>query len=237
MIGFKFFDRVLFVASVVAFSAFQAHARPGDYGKLRGEFRELCEFLKEDGRSDLVANLLEPHLPRDKECPDCRPLFIQLFNPCEPPPPPKLRPTPVREGSEGEPSEDESAPTPTPSPTPVPAQRFPQLAVLELASEISMQLAADERNPAQTLQAMEKLVGILTPRSLKPGERDYLETLTAFFMSGFESDILPPKVAKPKPSTKGLFGEEEEEPQEVSSEEDASAEDEAPERPPGDGFR
>jgi hypothetical protein len=224
--------------SAVLLQSNQAHARPGDYGKLRGEFRELCEFLKEDGRSDLVANLLEPHLPKDKECPDCRPLFIQLFNPCEPPPPPKVKPTPTPapEGSEGDPSEDESAPTPTPSPTPVPAQRFPQLAVLELASEISKQLAADERNPAQTLQAMEKLVGILTPRSLKPGERDYLETLTAFFMSGFESDILPPKVAKPKPSTKGLFGEEEE-PQEVSSEEEPSAEDEAPERPPGDGFR
>lgn len=215
-----------------------SHARPGDYGKLRGEFRQLCEFLKEDGRSDLVANLLEPHLPKDKECPDCRPLFIQLFNPCEPPPPPKVKPTPtpVPEGSEGESADAESTATPTPAPTAVPPQRFPQLAVLELASGISMQLAADERNPAQTLQAVEKLVGILTPRSLKPGEKDYLETLTVFLMSGFESEIVPPKVAKPKPSTKGLFGEEDEEPLEVNSEETAG-EEEAPEQRPGDGFR
>lgn len=212
----KIFRRLYLTAALFAFlttwGVRPASARPGEYGRLRGEFKQLCELLKEDGRSDLVAKLVEPKLAKDKECPDCRPLFLQLYNPCRPPPPPKVKATPTPANDAPQPGEvageNETSAVDTPL-KPEQPQRFPQLAVLDLVSEISRQLADDERNPAQTTQAVDSLVKILTPPTLAPGERDYMGTLTGFLMSGFESDIIPPKVPKDKPSTKGLFGDEE----------------------------
>lgn len=87
-------------------------------------------------------------------------------------------------------------------------QRFPQLALLDVASQISRELAEDERNPAQTRQAVERLRAALTPAALKPGERDYLQTLTSFLAGAFESMSTPLAASQKRPTTKGLFSEE-----------------------------
>lgn len=196
-----------------------AFARPNDYGKLRKQFAQLCASLKEDGRSDLIAKLLEPRLPKDYSCPDCRPLFIQFFAPCKPPPPPKeklVTPAPVADvaseikvasSEPAHPSASESLEAASQI-VPIPPQRYPQLAVLDVVSEISRQLAEDSRSPEQTRQAVDQLVAILTSNSLTPGERDYLTTVASYFLGGFESDV-GTAPSKQKPSTKGLFSEEE----------------------------
>ena len=147
---------------------------------------------------------------------------MQFFAPCKPPPPPKEKLVPgppVVQSSEGMAASPDSAETGHPPPSgsqesatqglPIPPQRYPQLAVLDVVSEISRQLAEDTRSPEQTRQAVDQLVAILKSNSLTPGERDYLSTIASYFLGGFESDAGTAATSTQKPTTKGLFSEEE----------------------------
>jgi len=212
--------------------------RPADYGWARAEIKQICELLREDGRSDLLASLLEPRLKKDAACSDCRPLFMQIYGPCRPPVEKKSKAKKknskkiqkeIEEPTNPDSAEKISSDATVQIKLAVPPQRFPQLALLDSVSDLSRKLAEPKVNSKstagadsqqsqaneQTRQAVVMLTKILAPApssagtTILPGARNYFEIFNAFLMSAFESENYVAPQNKVKPSTKGLFSEEE----------------------------
>jgi|GEM_PF-2415526 len=163
--------------------------RPGDYGWARAEIKQICELLREDGRSDLLASLVEPRLKKDAACPDCRPLFMQIYGPCQPPVEKKSKAKKknskkIQKESEEPTNPDAAAKISSDTTVQIKQlaspQRFPQLALLDSVSDLSRKLAEpkvnskaaagaysadsqDSRSNEQTHQALTILTKILAP--------------------------------------------------------------------------
>lgn len=157
------------------------------YGTLRGGFRAICEGLREDGRIEVIANILKSHSERDPFCGACRPLFRTFQSECnfvigKSKPKRSL----VKKKVE-EPVEDEESVEPTPMPTiPVP-QREPSAVLIDRVSRVFNGIADDEAINHESVDAIAKLAFLLQDKNrMKGAEAEYFSIFVSYISAPFE---------------------------------------------------
>lgn len=156
---------------------------PGNYGKYRKDFTELCAAIEADGRREFIHTTLLGISAEDPSCLDCESFFKIILPACKPK---QSRPRAVRSASKDSSGEQPEV-LPSPTPTPLPA-RLPGLRVHTKLTEIAVKLADDEARNVETLKVIEKIAAALRVREGRThGEREYGEAFADFISTPFSS--------------------------------------------------
>lgn len=154
---------------------------PGNYGKYRKDFAELCAALEADGRREFIYTVMLGISAEDPTCLDCESFFKIFLPPCKPKQS-RLRSANTR--AKGTPEEQPEM-LPSPVPTPLPA-RLPGMRVHTKLTEIAVKLAEDESKNIETLQVVDKIAAALGKREGRThGEQEYAEAFADFISTPF----------------------------------------------------
>jgi hypothetical protein len=165
------------------------------------QFKLICDYLEQDGRREVFGRHVEFSLQELDECTPCKALLRSLATAC------KVK------------AKAEPTPSPTPNPeapapvglhddaplkvTPVtavarpavqrPVQREPNVLLLDVISQMGIEMAADSKRAEFAKQTFVNLTSLLRdPEELAPGANEYLDILAEYFLAPFSHiDIEP----------------------------------------------
>lgn len=165
------------------------------------QFKLICDYLEQDGRRELFGRHVEFSLQELDECTPCKALLRSLATACKVKA--KVEPTPS-------PTPDPAVPTPVglheDAPlkvTPVtavtrptvqrPVQREPNVLLLDVISQMGIEMAADSKRAEFAKQTFVNLTSLLRdPEELAPGAKEYLDILAEYLLAPFSHIEIEP---------------------------------------------
>lgn len=155
------------------------------FNEYRGGLRNLCLAVGQDGRQELLYNILKPHEGKDPTCASCRPFFSMFATVCKPAKKPteKKKPKP-KKGEDVDPAAE--TPVPTPTITPIYLQREPNIRAIEFATQVFSAMSQREEGQEATIKVVRRLLSYLKEVDGRTAaEKDYLWTLASYIESPF----------------------------------------------------
>jgi len=202
------------------------------FGRFEADFSQLCVDLEKEGRRERLVKIAETRVDAEKECITCRSFWKMIVSACgrlgpKPTPRPTKTPRPrVQKGASSESSEESSssseesassepagentssgAETPvvaTPTQRP-PEQRYPSVALLDLASRFSTRVYELDPDNGPTSQMFRALAATVQgQKDLSSAEREYYDIFFSYLLAAWDGRVDSTKLPTPTPEARVL---------------------------------